>query len=258
MSDKTMTVLTKTSLDELRGLAQTNATKIWESPLDDLITEYQLSTIEVDAEFQRGHDFIVGAPRDSRFDSRNAGLLRAALPGLTPSQATDERIWATLALSYYKEYVMKRWPAGSDAKQNVQNKIFVQGTRSLVREHSIARLWWRAHFASLVTPEHSKDPLSLIFSHEDIGSEIAARSIFTDERVLSAYFGLVEPGLERLQNDSRLKGLTPKLFIQRTAKKLNMLAGRYVFGLPEAPLSQFMSEAEKMVINDHLRASSAD
>jgi hypothetical protein len=254
MTSKKMRVLTKQGLVSLRGIAAAEPKSLWEEPLDALVAEHKLETVEVQVEFQRGHDFIVGKPRDAQFDLGNAVNLRKALPELTASQATDERIWATLALGHYKDYVMTRWATSENLTVAVRNKIFASGTRSLVREHSLARLWWRGHFASLIDPKHSKNPLEVIFSYEDIPSEIAARSILTDPKVLSAYFGVIEKGLAQLKKQPESSRMSSKLFIQRTGKKLNMLAGRFIFGsvTPER-LSALMEDAYLRVMADRAR-----
>jgi hypothetical protein len=251
MTSKKMRVLTKQSLVILRGIAAAEPKSLWEEPLDALVSEHKLETVEVQVEFQRGHDFIVGKPRDGQFDLRNALNLRKALPELTASQATDERIWATLALGEYKDYVMTRWAASGSLTDAVRNKIFASGTRSLVREHSLARLWWRVHFASFVDPKHSKNPLEVIFSHEDIAGEIAGRAILTDPKVLSAYVGIIENGLVQLEEQPKSTRLSSKLFIQRTGKKLNMLAGRFMLGsvTPER-LRALMEDAHVRVMAD--------
>lgn len=230
MSEKTMRVLSRASISQLRGVAHSDPKLVWETHLDDLVSSYSLQTVEVQVTYEKGHEFKIGGARGRANDEENAGILRKALPALTPSQATDERIWATLALGDYKEYVLKRWAVSDVANYPVWLKIFVANTRALVRDHSIARLWWRGYFAEQVNKNHSPNPLGLMFEYEDIPGEISGRSILTDSKVLSAYIGQVEAGLRAISGDPEEGTVAGKLYIQGIGKQLNFLAGRFQLG----------------------------
>lgn len=230
MSEQIMKVLSRASIGELRGVAHTNPKLVWESHLDDLIATYSLQTVDVEVTYEKGHEFKIGAARDRSHDQANAAILRQALPALTPSQATDERIWATLALGDYKEYVLKRWAVSDATSYPVDLKIFVANTRALVRDHSIARLWWRGYFAEQVSKSHCSNPLGLMFEYEDIPGEISGRSILTDSKVLSAYMGQLDAGLQAISEDAEEGTVDGKSYIQGIGKQLNFLAGRFQLG----------------------------
>lgn len=251
MSEETMKVLTRASIGELRGIAHSEPRTLWEGHLDDLISSYSLKTVDVQVGYEKGHEFKIGGARDRSRDEANVGILRKALPNLTPSQATDERIWATLALGDYKEYVLKRW-AVSDAKQYPVNlKIFVAHTRALVRDHSIARLWWRGHFAAQVSKSDCANPLELMFEYEDIPGEISGRSILTDPQVLSAYMRQISAGLQEISEDSGGGLAVPKTYIQGLGKKLNFLAGRFQLGgVGEGRLQELMQIAHREAMKE--------
>ena len=228
MSHNTMRVLSRASIGQLRGVAHSEPKLVWESPLESLISDYSLQTVDVDVTYEKGHEFKVGGARDRSRDKENAGILEQALPELTPSQATDERVWATLALGDYKEYVLKRWGSSDATTYPVDLKIFVANTRALVRDHSIARLWWRGHFARQVTNPLPAHALELMFEYEDIPGEISGRSILTDPQVLSAYMKQIDQGLQALSEDSQ--GTNAKRYIQGVGRQLNFLAGRFQLG----------------------------
>jgi hypothetical protein len=230
MSEQIMRVLSRASIGELRGVAHSNSKLVWESHLDDLVSTYSLQTVEVEVTYEKGHEFKIAGARDRSHDEANAAILRQALPSLTPSQATDERIWATLALGDYKEYVLKRWAVSDATNYPVDLKIFVTNTRALVRDHSIARLWWRGYFAEQVSKSHCSNPLGLMFEYEDIPGEISGRSILTDSNVLSAYMGQLNAGLQAISEDSQNGGSDGKSYIQGIGKQLNFLAGRFQLG----------------------------
>ena len=246
MSEDTMKVLSRASIADLRGIAHSDPRIVWEGHLDDLISTFGLKTVDVQVAYEKGHEFKIGAARDKSRDEANSAILRQALPALTPSQATDERIWATLALGAYKEYVLKRW-AVSDAKDYpVELKIFVANTRALVRDHSIARLWWRGHFATQVSKSHCANSLELMFEYEDIPGEISGRSILTDPQVLSAYMRQISSGLRTISEESERETVDRKKYIQGLGKQLNFLAGRFQLGgVGEGRLQDLMHVAHR-------------
>lgn len=249
MSEHVMKVLSRASIGELRGVAHTNPKLVWESHLDDLVSTYSLKTVEVQVTYEKGHEFKIGGTRERTHDEANAAILRQALPSLTPSQATDERIWATLALGDYKEYVLKRWAPGDATDYPVDLKVFVANTRALVRDHSIARLWWRGHFSEQVDPAHCANPMGLMFEYEDIPGEISGRSILTDSRVLSAYMGQLQAGLQALAADDGEGPIGGRSYIQGIGKQLNFLAGRFQLGgVGDERLSALMQIAHRRTI----------
>ncbi len=249
MSQGEMLVLTKSSIVDLKGLAHANQKMVWETPLKDLVAQHSLELVAVEVSYDPGHEFRIGKPRDRSFDSHNATVLKQVLPELTPSQATDERIWVTLALGDLKEYVLKRWDPGETDDYGVGSKIFVPNTRSLVRDHAIGRLWWRRHFASLVQHHKAFDPLALFFEYEDIPGEISGRSILTDAKVLSAYVIQIERGLGAITAEMVGLGLSPKKYIQGFGKQLNFLSGRFQIGaVSNERLFQFMEIAHERVV----------
>ena len=233
MNGGKMKVLTKDSIDTLRGVAHGNPKTVWESDLDDLVENHSLALIDVDVEYERGHEFKIGPANDRSHDLDNALLLRKALPALTASQATDERIWTTLALGDYKEYVLRRWDAGARGDYPVDLKVFVANTRALVRDHSIARLWWRGHFASLVPKTKVRDPLALFFEYEDIPGEVMGRSITANPVVLASYLSHLEKTLPEIAASSDVPSDFKKKYIQGFGKQLNFLAGRFQLGMLE-------------------------
>lgn len=249
MSEQMMKVLSRASIGELRGVAHTNPKLVWESHLDELVSTYSLKTVEVQVAYEKGYEFKIGGARERTHDESNASILRQALPSLTPSQATDERIWATLALGDYKEYVLKRWAPADATNYPVDLKIFVANTRALVRDHAIARLWWRGYFSQQVDPVHCANPMGLMFEYEDIPGEISGRSILTDSKVLSAYMGQLQAGLQSLAEDGEGGLSGGRSYIQGIGKQLNFLAGRFQLGgVSDERLTALMQIAHRRTI----------
>lgn len=249
MTDAPLDVLTKQSISDLRGVAHGDPAKVWNNNLKELVQEFNLEMIRVDVRWNPDHDFKVGKPNDRQFDEHNSKELGKLLPNLTRSQATDERIWATLSLGHFKDYVLSRWTVSPDSRPPVDTKIFMKDTRGLLRDHAVARLWWRAHFASLVQKDHCSNPLSLFFDYEDIPSEISGRSILADPRVMSAYVGQIDKGIKAISQTSEKASLSAKEYIQGLGKQLNFLSGRFQLGAVSDPrLQELLAIAHKRTL----------
>lgn len=253
-----MNVLTKDAIIALRALAHSDPLRVWESTLEDLVADNRLEMIAVSVQYLRGYEFRSGSPGDRKFDKLNSETLWNALPGLTPSQATDERIWVTLALGDYKDYVLKRWAKFAKPQDAVGSKIFVRDTRSLIRDHSISRLWWRSYFASLIPKSSHPDALQLFFDYEDIPGEIAGRSVLVDSRVLASYVKTISNGLEATGEISAGINFDAKKYIQGVGKQLNFLAGRFQLGaVSDDRLKELMEIAHENSMRSALQLSSS-
>lgn len=77
--------------------------------------------------------------KQGNYDLENAISLYEAMP-LNRYQATDMRLWASLAHYEYGQYMKNRWPL----KQNPIRNILVRylGTDKPFSRHGLARLWW--------------------------------------------------------------------------------------------------------------------
>jgi hypothetical protein len=124
---------------------------------------------------------------DSRteHDAANSISLFEQLRMLTPVQATDERLWACLAHTYYWRYSCIRWRGGTAEKfESVEKHWFLPGSSmERLARNSIARLWWGA-YATVV--DDAIDPYKLtriLFSNTDIQQSYMER-LFCKNRVV--------------------------------------------------------------------------
>ena len=128
----------------------------WENPLSSMSVECQPFKLETPAN-----------ETPQLTDAANARLLYRAMQGLTPSQASDERIWAAYALFACQDYINWRWTPKT-AQQLSQHCLFDYGPHRSLFRHGIARLWWVPHVTYL---KGSADPFVLsdfCFAHTDI------------------------------------------------------------------------------------------
>ena len=77
-------------------------------------------------------------------DYENSIKVYSALKNLTESQASDERLWAGLAIEpEYYEYLKYRW---GDTKNTLRYRVvYHAGGKRGFMYHGLARLWWLAH-----------------------------------------------------------------------------------------------------------------
>ncbi|WP_164234106.1 DUF6339 family protein [Microbacterium hydrocarbonoxydans] len=236
-------ILTADSVDTLRVMAAgENATRVWNTDLDSLVTELDLRFIESEYEVDGAFSLHLSdeGTRQGDLDAANAHLILQVLPNLTPADAVDERLWVTLALGYFRNYTRDRWPAHGEALGNhVTNHVFASTDRRRERDHAIARLWWSGWYVRRFTRAEELNPaLQAFFSNSDLSVQILGRpglaTIPTLARamlsVLKTYFVDQETPYDRIGVRAFLEGL-------------DFLAGRRALGtVPEAELLEIVDQ----------------
>ena len=130
----------------------------------------------------------------SATDVENALIVFDALSGLTPHQASIERMWAYLCHNDHLQYVTARWlsrrPEKDDiAIRNVRNHFFAAGNRALIRDNAISRLWWLGKIAHEVDSENPREFLTILLHRQDVRSALIERpSISMNRRILRAIY----------------------------------------------------------------------
>lgn len=139
--------LSTEALEKLRTLKGSDAQKIWGGTLDKLVGEDSGDLVETRFLENAFPKLRLPVGKDN-FDKENAATLYGALSDLTPVEAADERIWVTLALGEYREYLSARWPKSTKVEfsAHLDNHVFATTSRNRFRDQAIARLWWIARF----------------------------------------------------------------------------------------------------------------
>ena len=141
-------------------------------------------------------------------DGANALLVYGALRELSPHQATDERLWAYFCHNACSEYVAWRWLArrpddAEAAARKVRNHFFARrnGSRSLVRDNGVARLWWLGHIAHQVGSDSPASFLEILLHRQDVRSALIERpAVSMNLEVLKAIYGVM---LEHWQGETK-------------------------------------------------------
>jgi len=134
------------SLDYLKANIK-NHIKYYESPTSDWI--YSVCGKSPFREFSGEFPGLVlqdTDPNPYSTDYINAVSIYSSLNTISESVATDERLWAGMALKQFWHYTHYRWiPNNQVTEEKIRYHFyFGAGIRRSLTRHSIARLWWIA------------------------------------------------------------------------------------------------------------------
>lgn len=184
-------------------------------------------------------------------DFQNAISLFETFSQLTPAEATDAKLWTTLAHYDCWGYMRKRWPAEvNSAKSNkeyIEQRYFIKSinSKNLLR-HGISRLWWMVY---LTYNDGGSNPYELteeVFSMLDYTTHLLSGVQGRNRNFSRAILKFVIKNKELFEKykESRVR------FVLR---KLNYMAGYKVFSvLPENDITIFLEDLKKDIedIND--------
>ena len=140
---------------------------------------------------------VTDTGRPSSTDVENALIVYKALSGLTPHQASIERMWVYSCHYDCPQYVTARWLSrrpqmDEDAVREVRNHFFAVGNRALIRDNAVSRLWWLGKIAHDVDPENPRDFLTILLHRQDVRSALIERpSVSTNRRVLRGIYDVM-------------------------------------------------------------------
>lgn len=154
----------------------------------------------------------------------NAVKLHSALISLSPSDATDERLWAALALGPFFNFIQQN--VELENYNNVVNAFFYkfQVRRSIIR-HPIAQLWWIPHLTYNEHPVHNEDPYTLtkqVCDKKSFIFNLLERNYSNNRKITRAYLKAIIEGNENGYNFNNGDD------IATMSKYLSTLAGAYV------------------------------
>lgn len=96
----------------------------------------------------------------SASDADNVQTLYSKLRFISNAQASDERLWAGLALGPFWKYVQDRWDVKNNCTKSniIQHYFFAFGPRRSLTRNAISRLWW---IGELTHDQNAQDPWEL-------------------------------------------------------------------------------------------------
>lgn len=175
----TLRILTASSVDRLRVIAASeDPSPVWDRTLEELTIDYDLKFVDSAYEINTTQGLLLSHPgvASRELDATNAERILNALPGLSAADATDERLWATLALGAYRNYMLDRWPKDtSDLGNHVLNHVFASNARRRERDHAVARLWWSGFYIQRFAAAEMGATLQAFFSNSDLSVQLLGR-----------------------------------------------------------------------------------
>lgn len=166
MSKESLKFLSQDKLKELLVNVSANRNRYQEYGFNDLIFEngwsIEARNVKIDTALLSKLD---GSKRTAEYDIENSLKLYAALDGMTPALACEERIWARLTHIECMQYTRDRWLSGKDGNdldKMVQLHAFAGGRTGVRDDNALGRLWWSAHIATLAHPSNPEEALRLL------------------------------------------------------------------------------------------------
>ena len=191
-----MEILSTESLFKLKKTIKEDK-KILEKPFDELKNELELSFVqryEFDESIQLELPISSNTVELSK-DIENCFLIKKALPHITPADATDERLWVTLCIGKFKDYLMKRW--GDSSNINIY-RIFASGFRGRMSINAVGRLWWSMHIANTLDNQNPERFLNILFLNQDYRQQLLERTSSANSKVvLKSILEITEKMIER-------------------------------------------------------------
>ena len=143
-------------------------------------------------------NLTVGERQPSDSDVDNALLVFGELSQLTPHQASIERMWVYMCHCECPQYVAARWlkerpEDPKKAANDVRNHFFAGGTRALIRDNGVSRLWWLGKTANEISPEDPREFLTILLYRQDVRSALIERpSISMNKRLLRGIYNVMQ------------------------------------------------------------------
>jgi hypothetical protein len=157
------------------------------------------------------------------YDVGNCEFCYRSMPGLTPYEARDERLWVYLTHTFMLEYARKRWPIPPDAPAaigHVRRHFFAREQRQIERDNAVSRLWWMAHLCGRVRGLQLSDSLRVFLYRTDVRASIIERP------TVSQNLNLFSTIIRKLQ-DSYVghKRLFERTTFRRLMQEINSVGG---------------------------------
>jgi len=222
---ETLPVLSSESVAKLRRSVTKNPGLIDES-LEAIAGELSLTYVPTSYELDSTVELALpeGTSQDLNKDSENSTRMLKLLPNLTPANATDERLWATLSFGKFAHYLRERWPHRSSEEgkigQHIQNHWFANGVRGRMRDNGVSRLWWMGYIAGKVPGLSTQEVYEILFSNSDYRSSLLERNSSTNSVVVLS-------SILKVTHAAFAKGIKyDRQSFRGFMKEINLLGGR--------------------------------
>lgn len=156
-------------------------------------------------------------------EAKNVEIVYSNLQFLTDSQASDERLWAGLGLSYFWKYIKYRWAIdGRSSVDTLRNHFFFgMGPRVSLTRQGVARLWWIGRLTYDGQRSDSFELTKLVCEQASFIPDILERNTSNNPRIVHAFLDALLA--------LRAEGITITAeLVRELSKYLNVLGGTYL------------------------------
>lgn len=159
-------------------------------------------------------------------DLENTKIIYGTYKTLSPSQASDPRLWTYLTHVPFFDYMKQRWPVRKAKKplNRIKDRFFLRqvNLRGLTR-NGISRLWW---YGYLTYDESRDDPwelTSIMLKRADLTVGITERAAGSAENVRTAILEFLNSNQDILNNEDKTRDLLKKVNLFGGVKNLPFL-----------------------------------
>lgn len=171
-------------------------------------------------------NFVISKSNMPETDKDNAITVYKYFQNLAPHQSSSERIWVYYC-HRYRDYVASRWLGDMNKSQEDLTKIiakrfFLSGTRGVVSDNALSRLWHMGRFACAIEPQNPSAFLDVILQSQDIWKQSVERaSVFSSiDAMTAAYLVMKNPVMSQILDRNNFRNWM---------KELDKKAGTIVF-----------------------------
>lgn len=183
-----------------------------------------------------------GSQGEELKEIENTKIIYNAFRELTPTQASDPRLWSYLTHVTCWNYMRKRWPVEKLAKDKkldyIKDRYFIQKTNLRTLTHNgISRLWWFGYLTYDETRENPWELTETLLKGTDLPTSLLERAIGANKNIRN---GVLEFFYEN-------PALITSKSVQEILKLLNLVGG--VRNLP------FLTTDEIKVILEQIKTA---
>jgi hypothetical protein len=245
MTNKLM-ALKSTTLEDFRNSNFITGESIWNIDYVEYVSAHPDDFVETRIDLDKLPELKWGSGKQrGEFDKQNSRNLYESLSHLSAIEAADERLWVSLSLGRYSEYLHNRWPLGknTDIDTHLNNHVFAPDTRRRFRDQALARLWWVGRFVNRNLSEVEEKAYAVLFDIEsDVLSQFTTRPTLVS--VSSLARAVVEVSHEAFINTSSVKKRTYDRDIFRDfLKELDLESGRQL--VPHRDFESILSQVQE-------------
>lgn len=168
---------------------------------------------------------LVVDPTDrGKNDAENSKRIYSALKDITPTQASDERLWAYLTHVTYWEYMKARWNVETRLEGNPKNFIteryfFASNRQRALVRNGIARLWWYGYVSFDDTRDNPFELTEFLLSKQDLATSLMERQYSNNRDFIIATLSVLK------EYEQVIPSILTKKPIQALTKHIQHIGG---------------------------------